>query len=115
VSANNKARMRERLGVGAGGRKVVLLMGGGDGMGKLQKMVSALSQVLARAEYASQMVIVCGRNCKLASQLCSSSWPKGVALDEYTHAHAVHRVQLTESFQMICGCLLCVSEHRSEK
>jgi len=87
VSANNKARMRERLGVGAGGRKVVLLMGGGDGMGKLQKMVSALSQVLARAEYASQMVIVCGRNCKLASQLCSSSWPKGVALDEYTHAH----------------------------
>jgi UDP-N-acetylglucosamine:LPS N-acetylglucosamine transferase len=86
ASAGNKARVRELLGLGGGGRKVVLLMGGGDGMGKLEKMVKVLSNELAQVEYTSQMVIVCGRNTALETRLSSAPWPKGCELDAHTHA-----------------------------
>jgi UDP-N-acetylglucosamine:LPS N-acetylglucosamine transferase len=86
ASAGNKARVRELLGLGGGGRKVVLLMGGGDGMGKLEKMVKVLSNELAQVEYTSQMVIVCGRNTALETRLSSAPWPEGCELDAHTHA-----------------------------
>ena len=86
ASAGNKARVRELLGLGGGGRKVVLLMGGGDGMGKLEKMVKVLSNELAQVEFRSQMVIVCGRNTALETRLSSAPWPEGCELDAHTHA-----------------------------
>jgi 1,2-diacylglycerol 3-beta-galactosyltransferase len=72
-SAANKKRTREmlRVGIPTGGggghgeRKVVLLMGGGDGIGKLEQVTRTLPAQLALADYKSHLVIVCGRNTKV--------------------------------------------------
>lgn len=80
-SAVNKKKTREKLQVGQDDRKVVLVMGGGDGMGKLEEMVMTLCTRLAAAEYQSHIVLVCGRNAKLEEKLLGTQWTGGCALE----------------------------------
>jgi len=80
-SAANKKKTREMLRVGCDDRKVVLVMGGGDGMGKLEEMVMTLSRQLATAAFKSHVVLVCGRNAKLEEKLLATQWAAGCALE----------------------------------
>ncbi len=55
----------------------ILLIGGGDGVGKLGNLAHAITRRLyAQAgPLAAQLVIVCGSNAALAEQLSEVSWP----------------------------------------
>ncbi|KAL8152636.1 hypothetical protein V2J09_010396 [Rumex salicifolius] len=55
----------------------VLLMGGGEGMGPVKKTAKALGDALFDAETSKpigQLIIICGRNKSLASNLESMEW-----------------------------------------
>merc|ERR1740130_29933 len=73
-----KLELREHLGLDAR-RPVVLLMGGGDGMGKLQESSQSFIQLMADVSDVSQppeehmqVVIVCGKNEVLQRSLRAS-------------------------------------------
>lgn len=55
----------------------VLLMGGGEGMGPVQKTAKALAESLFDKKLEKpigQLIIICGRNKSLASTLESKEW-----------------------------------------
>lgn len=59
------------------GLPTVLLMGGGEGMGPVKNTAMALGEALYNEELAKpvgQMVVICGRNQLLASNLKSFEW-----------------------------------------
>lgn len=56
---------------------VVLLMGGGEGMGPVQKTAKALGESLYNSKERKpigQLIVICGRNKVLASALASHEW-----------------------------------------
>ena len=55
----------------------VLLVGGGEGMGPVEKTVDALAASLGAA---CQVVVVCGRNANLVNKLSSKQYPPGMAV-----------------------------------
>lgn len=59
-------------------RRTVLIVGGGDGVGKLAEIVQAVGEQLSRSLQPSQMVVVCGRNKRLLRQLREQEWPEKV-------------------------------------
>jgi len=59
-------------------RKTVLIVGGGDGVGKLGAIVQALGEKLGQSGAPMQMVVVCGRNARLQRQLREQEWPPSV-------------------------------------
>lgn len=64
-----KPALRERLGLAPSG-KTVLLMGGGDGVGGLEPIATALAQRLRRLKtMATQLVVICGHNQRVAQSL----------------------------------------------
>lgn len=55
----------------------VLLMGGGEGMGPIEATARALGDALFNetlGEPIGQMLVICGRNKKLANKLQSIDW-----------------------------------------
>lgn len=56
---------------------VVLIVGGGDGVGGLEKVAVAVASKVAREEgpYGAQLVVVCGKNAKLKEKLTFREWP----------------------------------------
>ena len=55
----------------------VLLMGGGEGMGPIEATARALGDALYDenlGEPIGQVLVICGRNKKLASKLLSIDW-----------------------------------------
>lgn len=55
----------------------VLLMGGGEGMGPIEATAKALGDALYDeniGEPIGQVLVICGRNKKLANKLLSISW-----------------------------------------
>lgn len=55
----------------------VLLMGGGEGMGPIEATARALGDALydeIHGEPTGQVLVICGRNKKLASKLASIDW-----------------------------------------
>jgi UDP-N-acetylglucosamine:LPS N-acetylglucosamine transferase len=91
TSPANKSRVRIALGLGGSSRKVVLVMGGGDGMGKLEHMVHELAAQLACAPFKSRLIIVCGRNAALAHKLRDASWPAYCRIEPQAAAAAEHK------------------------
>ena len=65
-----KLELRQRLGWPLD-LPVAILMGGGEGMGPLEKT----AQVIAEAHLPLALVIIAGRNRKLKAQLEAYSWP----------------------------------------
>ena len=51
----------------------VLVTGGGDGFGSLEKIVEAVAQELAGSN--AQLVVICGRNEEVRRRLESRTWP----------------------------------------
>ncbi|MBV9126256.1 MAG: glycosyltransferase, partial [Planctomycetes bacterium] len=64
---------RRQLGLAPEGR-VVLLVGGGEGMGPVQPMARAIDAALPLDEPRTQLVVITGRNAVLRSRLQAVPW-----------------------------------------
>mmetsp|Transcript_14165 Transcript_14165/g.48830 ORF Transcript_14165/g.48830 Transcript_14165/m.48830 type:complete len:514 (+) Transcript_14165:146-1687(+) len=71
--------LRKMLGMHPG-LPSALLVGGGEGMGKLEQVAKAMSRLLPSN---AQIVIICGRNQKLADRLCAEPWPLKVVVNGF--------------------------------
>ena len=81
TSLSKRSQVRHALGLGQDERKVVLVMGGGDGMGKLHDMVRSLVGRCSASALKTQIVVVCGRNSALLQRLKDQEWPTGCMLE----------------------------------
>ena len=64
----------------------VLLMGGGEGMGPIEATARALAGSLYDenlGEPIGQLLVICGRNKKLANRLLSIDWKVQVKVSAY--------------------------------
>lgn len=68
--AASQEELRLKLGWPAD-RRMILLIGGGEGMGPLEKT----AQAIARAQFPAALAIVTGRNRNLKDRLESQNWP----------------------------------------
>jgi 1,2-diacylglycerol 3-beta-galactosyltransferase len=80
--APSKPAARARLGLAREGR-VVLLVGGGDGMGPLFDTARALDAALPGDGAAPQLVVVTGRNAALRERLLAQSWRLPVRVEGF--------------------------------
>ncbi|XP_057862226.2 probable monogalactosyldiacylglycerol synthase, chloroplastic isoform X2 [Cryptomeria japonica] len=72
----------------------VLLMGGGEGMGPVEKTARALGETLYNeklGEPIGQLIVICGRNRKLAKKLQSIQWNMPIQAGPGTIAEAMIR------------------------
>lgn len=65
--SGSKQEMRKALSLSDD--KTVLLMGGGDGVGGITKITSAVIDKLLEAKFNSQLIVICGHNQKLVDKL----------------------------------------------
>jgi 1,2-diacylglycerol 3-beta-galactosyltransferase len=80
--APGKAEVRLRLGLAPEGR-VVLLVGGGDGMGPLFDTAHALDAALPVGGAPAQLVVVTGRNAALRQRLRAQPWRRPVRVEGF--------------------------------
>jgi 1,2-diacylglycerol 3-beta-galactosyltransferase len=78
-SANAKYAYRKGLGLNKKD-KTVLLMGGGDGVGGLEKIATEVANRLGQSSKSSQVVVICGNNEKIQNYLNAKKWPKNVKM-----------------------------------
>ena len=78
--------LRATLGLDAAA-PCALVVGGGDGVGAIERVAAALGDELGRsaasggaAGVSRQMVVVCGTNEAARARLAKRAWPKGVAV-----------------------------------
>lgn len=73
---HDKQTMRSSLGLDAN-IPVVLIVGGGDGVGGVGRIASTVANRVARSisPVGAQIVVVCGKNQRLRTQLEKQSWP----------------------------------------
>jgi len=73
-AAPPRGRLLRELGL-SDGRKTVLIVGGGDGVGSLKTIVEATASTLSKeCPDGAQVVAVCGKNAKVQSQLEAQQW-----------------------------------------
>jgi len=61
-----------------------LLIGGGDGIGKLEEIAKHISAALANGENpAGQLVVICGKNQALKARLAHIAWPIPTIINGY--------------------------------
>ena len=70
--------VRESLGVDTD-RQMVLLMGGGEGVGGLERIVDELYADFMKQGIKASIYVVCGRNEKLKENLATKDWQKVLA------------------------------------
>lgn len=73
----------------------VMLVGGGEGMGKLEATAEALSQTLSPGH---QIVVICGRNEKLARTLAARTWPLKMVIKGF--------VNNMSEYMSACDCII---------
>ncbi|CAM9342639.1 unnamed protein product [Pylaiella littoralis] len=66
--------LREELGLEAG-PPVAMVMGGGDGVGGMGAIATAVIKTLAKELDRSQVVVICGKNEVVKRQLEETEWP----------------------------------------
>ncbi|CAL6308766.1 unnamed protein product [Bathycoccus prasinos] len=74
IPAGTRAYLREKLGMQKDAR-TVMLIGGGEGMGKITEIAEELSKRLSETH---QLVIICGNNRSLVEKLSAKIWPFSV-------------------------------------
>lgn len=84
----------------------VLLMGGGEGMGPIEATARALGNSLYdenAEEPVGQVLIICGRNKKLANKLASIEWkiPVQVLQSSGTSNHYLAHTRAFKKFTML--------------
>jgi len=67
----SKHALRDKLNLDTSA-STVMIVGGGEGMGKLEEIASALAQERGSCQ---QVVVICGRNTRLSESLLSRTWP----------------------------------------
>ncbi|CAM9374158.1 unnamed protein product [Ectocarpus sp. 12 AP-2014] len=72
--SSDKQAVQQRLGLQAGVR-TALIVGGGDGVGKLHDIATKVADRLASDHHPGQVVVVCGTNNKTREALEAHSWP----------------------------------------
>ncbi|CAN0080950.1 unnamed protein product [Scytosiphon promiscuus] len=72
--SSDKQAVQEKLGLQAGVR-TALIVGGGDGVGKLHDIATKVADRLASDHHPGQVVVVCGTNKKTKEALEAHSWP----------------------------------------
>jgi 1,2-diacylglycerol 3-beta-galactosyltransferase len=78
----SKAEVRRKLGLAPHGR-VVLMVGGGDGMGPLFDTARAVDAALPADGVPTQLVVVTGRNAALRQRLLSQTWRRPVHVEGF--------------------------------
>lgn len=73
----------------------VMIIGGGEGMGKITEIADALS---TRLSSSHQLVIICGNNQSLKANLSSKNWPLKV--------HVKGFVQNMSEYMSCCDCVI---------
>ncbi|XP_073032604.1 probable monogalactosyldiacylglycerol synthase, chloroplastic [Primulina eburnea] len=79
----------------------VLLMGGGEGMGPIESTARALGDALydeVNGEAIGQVLVICGRNKKLANKLQSIEWKINVQVKGF--------VTKMEEYMGACDCII---------
>jgi len=66
---------KEKLGLDSN-RRMVLVMGGGEGVGSLSDIVDGLYAKFRKAGVDATICVVCGRNDKLKQELATKDWEK---------------------------------------
>ena len=66
---------KEKLGLDSN-RRMVLVMGGGEGVGSLSDIVDGLYAKFRKAGVDATICVVCGRNNKLKQELATKDWEK---------------------------------------
>ncbi len=69
-----QCEVRSKLGLPAVDRKTLLVMGGGEGVGSLSNIVDALYIELVKQGVDAVIMVVCGRNEKLKTELEERDW-----------------------------------------
>lgn len=105
---DHQAKVREDLGIDTK-KKMILVMGGGEGVGSLSDIVNELYAKLRMQGVDATICVVCGRNEKLKSDLETRCWDTVVSqsLQSYEslksrfftkiltlHAHRSRRIQM---------------------
>lgn len=65
--------VKEALGLDPD-KKMILVMGGGEGVGALSNIVDELYRQLTKAGVDATICVVCGRNAKLQAELTEKDW-----------------------------------------
>jgi 1,2-diacylglycerol 3-beta-galactosyltransferase len=60
-----------------------LVVGGGEGMGRLKHIALAAADRLSRLDRPTQLVVICGRNRELRADLESRDWPVPVRVEGF--------------------------------
>jgi 1,2-diacylglycerol 3-beta-galactosyltransferase len=94
LPAKPKPELRQQLGMDETA-STVMLVGGGEGMGKLEATAEALAQTLSPDD---QIVVICGRNEKLARTLGSRKWPLKVVVKGFVNNMA--------EYMSACDCII---------
>jgi 1,2-diacylglycerol 3-beta-galactosyltransferase len=76
-ASRSKNELRDSLGLKKEA-KTVLVMGGGDGVGGLSNIALEMGKKLGDLKEPTQMIVVCGHNTDLVSQLKAKSWPSNM-------------------------------------
>jgi 1,2-diacylglycerol 3-beta-galactosyltransferase len=80
VDAAEKDALRNRLGILPGVR-TALVVGGGDGVGKISQITKALANELSiDGGGPGQLVVVCGKNEEVRAQLAAEKYPANVSV-----------------------------------
>jgi 1,2-diacylglycerol 3-beta-galactosyltransferase len=72
-----KEATRNKLGLTTG-VPTALVVGGGDGVGGIAKVATALGDALGEAKDPSGLVVVCGKNAAVKKELEERQWPENV-------------------------------------
>ena len=104
----HQAKIREKLGIDTK-KRMILVMGGGEGVGSLSDIVNELYAKLRTQGVDATICVVCGRNEKLKADLETRCWDTVVSQSLQTyeslksrfytkilslHAHRSRRIQL---------------------
>jgi 1,2-diacylglycerol 3-beta-galactosyltransferase len=90
----NKLALRSKLGLDTHA-STVMLIGGGEGMGKIAAITEALSR---RLSVNDQLIVICGRNESLASKLTRRKWDTKVVVKGFINNMA--------EYMASCDCVI---------
>lgn len=95
-----KTKVRKILGLPEK-TKTVLLMGGGDGVGGIDKIASQLTNQLKKLNFNSQLIVICGHNKKVSESLLKKLKP-----DEHLKICVKGFVDNIDEFMTASDCLI---------
>eukprot|EP00904_Undaria_pinnatifida_P003607 jgi/Undpi1/13247/HiC_scaffold_8.g02909.m1 len=94
-----KTELQVKLGLKQG-VKTCLVMGGGDGVGRLEGIAESLGHRLGQEKRETQVVVVCGKNEAVRASLEGADWPSNV------HMHVKGFVSNMDEWMGAVDCIV---------